>query len=56
MVPIPPLEPEAHVARLREIYARLSELNELNDNLAAEMAALGNELTELDNRDRQRVP
>lgn len=50
MNPIPPDDPEAHVARLREIYARLSELNEISDTLAAEITTLRNEVFELNKR------
>ena len=50
MSPSPPLDPEAHVARLRVIYARLSELSEINENLAAEITTLGKELSELNER------
>ena len=50
MNPIPPDDPEAHVARLREIYARLSELSEISDTVAAEIATLRDEVAELEKR------
>jgi hypothetical protein len=55
MNPIPPDDPEAHVARLREIYARLSELNEISDTLAAEITTLRNEVRELNRRPPESV-